>query len=110
MRVRQLTGYVPQQLSIGAEDVPAATGRVQQPRQHTYDRRLASAVGAEQPEHLAASHREAHAVDGDEVPVSHDEVGNLDGGCAAFFRVRSAAGARACIDGHGPTIPDGASA
>ena len=42
-------------------------------------RRLAGAVGAEQREHLAAGHREVHAVEGGQVPVALAEAADPDG-------------------------------
>ena len=65
---------------VEAVDARRAGGRRQQRREHPDERRLAGAVGPEQPEDLTVFDREADAVDGREVAELLDDLVDVDGG------------------------------
>ena len=73
---------------VVAEHARAAGGRWQQRGQDAHERRLAGAVGPEQPEHGARRDREVEAVQGDHVAEAPAQLADFDGGGhAALLRI-----------------------
>jgi hypothetical protein len=78
-----LQGAPAEQHRVAAEQVGGAFGGPDQPEQHAQGCRLARAVRAQIPVHVAALDCEVDVVDGDQVPVALDEPAGRDRAVAA---------------------------